>query len=51
MGTWITGAHGPHGKPPPQCRWGAFENPQFKWVRQALEETKFLGADFGTRRV
>jgi hypothetical protein len=19
-------------KPPPQCRWGAFENPQFKWA-------------------
>jgi hypothetical protein len=24
-------------KPPPQCRWGAFENPQFKWVPETLE--------------
>src|SRR5262249_25829752 len=28
-----------HGQdnPPPQCRWGAFENPQFKWVPETLE--------------
>src|SRR5215813_10036011 len=26
------------GKPPPQCRWGAFENPQFKWVPETYRE-------------
>src|SRR5262249_35223017 len=30
------GRHGQN-KPPPQCRWGAFENPQFKWVPETLE--------------
>ena len=24
-------------KPPPQCRRGAFENPQFKWAPETLE--------------
>src|SRR4051794_29211662 len=25
-------------KPPPKCRWGAFENPQFRWEPKAHEE-------------
>jgi hypothetical protein len=33
------GSHG-QDQPPPQCRWGAFENPQFKWVPETLEGLK-----------
>ena len=37
--------------PPPQCRWSAFENPQFRWEPQTCEKPKFQEAYVGSLRV
>ena len=37
--------------PPPQCRWRAFENPQFRWEPQTCEKPELQEADFGSLRV